>query len=392
MKSEIFLMHFRFFKRHRKPQVILILSLVTFITIRCAWQEFPLRLVSLSVFQSSIDNRFMLSQQSDVTEGCVLCSFNVTKGKHKTNSSKKDVILTVAYRKITNLMPFVRSLRTTGCSAQVVILCSSDIIKAKRKDYLDYIEKCGVQFVDVGNVDIRLKSNFMYYRNFLFEQFVSVNINQIDRILLVDLYDTIFQRDPFTDAFSKDNIYFSNEGFKLESDERLSSIIQYNIIFFSYLNPKVARNKLLMKEIFDRNMLSDGTIAGGAQQVYTFLHYMERIGCRNNFSTYGDFQAMLNIFVRTCVFQDILNVTVIGPRSEFMTSISAYYRKYRNLQIFKGVKLGNISRGSKVPAILHQYHVCDDLTHAVLISCPPTKFYYDYIKDTDEVSSFDSEQ
>ena len=136
---------------------------------------------------------------------CVLCNF--ASDDRKADSTPHDVVMTHSVGKLVNLLPFVRSLRSTGSNCSIVIFISLSDYKPY-KEQMKAAEDCGVQFVYVDVPKNLLKnSRFHVFIPFYYD-FILKNKNKIHRVLKCDLFDTLFQLDPFNDKYFKNNTFF----------------------------------------------------------------------------------------------------------------------------------------------------------------------------------------
>ena len=59
-------------------------------------------------------SNFVISHKQKSFDKCKLCSFVPNNGSYPSNSSPKDAIFVLGMNKLTNLIPIVRTLRTTN--------------------------------------------------------------------------------------------------------------------------------------------------------------------------------------------------------------------------------------------------------------------------------------
>ena len=360
---------YRFKKRKKSMELSLVLSISLFCLLFLIPNEFNFELISIFPFEMETTKDFYLKNKVFDESQCRMCDFEVLPTVFQTNSEKNDIILAYVYKKGANLIPFIRSIRTTHTSASVVLLYSSDLIKNDDPKYIKLIKTCGVQIVVIQDRNLTRKSDILYYQIFLYIQFLSTNAHRLNRVILVDLYESIFQQDPFTTNFLNDYVYFTNTGANLLDCQRFEEIIDPNIKFFNIICPKTSKNKLLMKNIYQRTLISDALIAGGVNQILKLLSYMEKIGDRSIMKAYGDVQLMMQFFLRTGLFDPLFNKIVLNPRSHFMMSVGLFQEAYNVPQMFENTTLGNITILDKIPAIIHQYQFNDFIKSSVLDSC-----------------------
>ena len=154
---------------------------------------------------------------------CNLCNF--ASNERRRDSTPNDVVMAHSVGKFSNLLPFVRSLRSTGSQCSIVILVSLSDYKPY-KDQMKAAEECGVQFVyiDVPK-NLQKNSRFHVFIPFYYD-FILRNKDKIHRVLKCDLFDTLFQIDPFNNKYFKNNTFFmykeKSNGYHCKTQIKLS--------------------------------------------------------------------------------------------------------------------------------------------------------------------------
>ena len=315
---------------------------------------------------------YSLNSSSLPSTECKLCSFQAL-GQNNTipNSSERDIILTVAIGAVYNIIPFIRTLRTTNCKARVVIFIDSLTLSSMNTSMYEDISKCGIQFVDIGTKVPSEAEDIFFYRYIIFNNFLRENEQEIDRVILVDLFDTVFQNDPFITNFSENILYLSEEGYPL-MDSLFNTIqIRKNI---HNMNPQTFDDNSVyqsnyLKKIKNKHIINGGLQAGGLLPMLSFLSIMAKIGNESAMKAYGDDQAFLNIFAYSKLLKKVCDFEIVPSSSYFMSSNALYCMLEKN-PFRNDSKFGNFSRGSKVPSILHQYNRCQDIIDELLAVCP----------------------
>lgn len=145
---------------------------------------------------------------------CIPCNSIIRN--HKPNSTPDDVIVTYSIGKIKNIGPFIRSLRSTGCKASVILLLDSDAYNSLDAYKKSFIEGCGVTIINCGKCIYRQKLDFNSYGYIWCVEFVEQNKHLIDRVIYADLFDIYFQGDPFYEGLKRDEIQIADEELELK--------------------------------------------------------------------------------------------------------------------------------------------------------------------------------
>jgi hypothetical protein len=150
-------------------------------------------------------------------QNCVLCDSKEMRQREKNgkwrvgNSTPRDVILTVMMRYSYNLETFIRSLRSTGCKAKVVIFHDEKSIESLNSYMFELIEKCGITLINIGTIKPKYVSNPYEVRHPWYYTFLLHYKNDFDRIIITDLVDVFFQTDPFTEDFTNQTLQTTTE-------------------------------------------------------------------------------------------------------------------------------------------------------------------------------------
>ena len=136
---------------------------------------------------------------------CELCRFPVRN--EVNNSSHEDLIIAAAVSHIANENFFSRTIRTTGSKCHIVIVCDEEAMNKLPKERYESAVSCGVQFCVVPSKrwggGYWGKATVAYYYVLAY---ILRNRGLFKRIIFQDLYDSIFQGDPFTsDLISSPN-------------------------------------------------------------------------------------------------------------------------------------------------------------------------------------------
>ena len=142
-------------------------------------------------------------------KNCLLCDY---KNVGYSDSSQRDVIITYAAKKVWNIALLQRTLRTTKSNASLVILLDREAIDSIDNITFKFFENCSTQVVLIP--DVPYKSHHFGCKNYLIPLmylFLKYNRFMINRVIFVDLYDTLFQGDPFNSLIRKQEIHIVRE-------------------------------------------------------------------------------------------------------------------------------------------------------------------------------------
>lgn len=163
---------------------------------------------------------------------CPPCQIKNNDPNHKT-STPKDCILCVSVGLIDNIFPFVRSVRTTGCKATIIILFDEKAYGKLTDDIYALFKNCSVNCYNIGHVNKWNNSNSIFaIKHLIAYDFIYKTAYLFDRILLIDLLDVVFQDDPFFEAVDPDALTIIKEARLFKDDsknvERITPLIKYN--------------------------------------------------------------------------------------------------------------------------------------------------------------------
>ena len=196
-----FLAFLAIFRYYNKPNLFINFELITHTT--CFFQ-----------FQTSLDfvisnNRIKYFDKQEY-KNCKLCNF--TSNNENSNSTKRDVVFSFASGKVLNLVLFQRTLRTTGSNATIVIFLDYIAYQSIDKDTLAFSAECGTQIIVCREPEFVFQNqatkNYMFHIAYLF---FKQNEGFIDRVVFLDLFDGLFQNDPFNDFIKHKVIHFARE-------------------------------------------------------------------------------------------------------------------------------------------------------------------------------------
>jgi hypothetical protein len=129
-----------------------------------------------------LENAISIDFSHHSYDNCFKCSF---LARHPdTDSTKHDLVFSGVIDNINGILPFIRSLRSTGCKATLVFIINNAAMGVMTPHHFKQIEYCGVVFHNVG------KFNFPEIISALYMPVFDYILKQqalIDRIFLLML-------------------------------------------------------------------------------------------------------------------------------------------------------------------------------------------------------------
>lgn len=170
--------------------------------------EVPKYIVNVSSIQwntTDLESKLVFSVSSE----CPLCNNHY---KHpKSNSNSRDLVLTCMLGYTRNALTWIRSLRSTGCKAAVVVFLDSKARQVMTPSEKIIFEKCGMILIDIGDFLPPYNQHVFEARHIFFFAFLRRFQHLYDRILLLDLADSFIQYDPFTDEITNTTFQTTTE-------------------------------------------------------------------------------------------------------------------------------------------------------------------------------------
>lgn len=308
-----------------------------------------------------------------VDSGCTLCNF---KPIVKTgDSTEKDLILTFTLNRLTNVHAFVSSCRTTGCRARIVTLIDSNTFKKYDDEYFQQLKNCGVELIDIGDLREVLRTNIFFIRYIFFNNYLNEHEKEFNRIIICDLFDAVFQHDPFTPDFKTDTVYFASEHQKMITN-KFNKIYTKGCFDNLYrIDPTKKATKELESRLFDGDIINCGVIGGGIEPIHKFIKYMLNIGDPSKKVAYADDQGCLNLFIRGKFFDELFKYQIDAGNGSFLVSFGNTYF-YRSGTL-KDMHLGQYDSNNNIPAIIHQINRCNYIAKDIKYTCPANIHQYD---------------
>lgn len=144
-----------------------------------------------------------LIDQESSSEYCQLCNYTPVI---EPKSTIRDLIMTATTEYNINLLRLIRSIRTSGCIAKIIIFTTNNVKFPKS------LLSCGVEQIVMSPPTLRVlqsphKTRWEWYFDYL-----KNHPNKYDRVMHVDAFDTFFFGDPFAFASDYNTLYFQQEG------------------------------------------------------------------------------------------------------------------------------------------------------------------------------------
>ena len=299
------------------------------------------------------------SKQIDLKK-CIPCNFTVRN--YKSDSTERDVVLGTALHKTYTIIPYVRTLRTTGSKAQVIFFMDHVAISRLTTETTNFLKDCGVSVMFVNVSDDADRKAMLMTRNLILAEFLTDHVQDFDRVLITDIYDTTFQGDPFYSEFERDAIMLSRETKKVELAQLREAKLLAGVLGYQSLK----------NQFQDYYCINVGTITGECHKVAKFLQlYVNLFESVNNL--YGSLnsgfidQVLANILVRAKIPEENgLKVKLYNEYDLHHCMWYVYGRKEVDYTI------GNYRIGQNYPLSVHLYDREKTFCESVRNACLPT--------------------
>lgn len=200
-------------------------------------------------------NYLKLEDFAQSNDKCLLCRF--ISHAREGNSDNKDTILTIAFTRITGYWPFIRSLRTSKSKCTVVIFINNVLQSAINSEFIRLSNNCGVTFINIGDFDPSNRQRVFVFRFEIYFDFLIKRRKIFKRVILIDLYDTFFQGDPF-------NSQWDFSSFQVSNEPASASHEQHRV-------EKLLINDEIVKEFPKYRNICAGVMLGTTDQIIEFI-------------------------------------------------------------------------------------------------------------------------
>ncbi|KAH0787429.1 hypothetical protein GPJ56_008624 [Histomonas meleagridis] len=278
-----------------------------------------------------------------------LCNMNRSSG---IGSTARDVVLLFGSHFAPGLQLCIKSLRSTGCKARIILFGGSSITSDQTA--LNFFKLMNVELIP--NCDEPNKREYVphmlryeYELNWLLK-----NSGTIDRVLHTDSFDVFFQGDPFSEHVPHDSLKFV-----VEPHQVRSCGWNYAWIYSCY-------GEEGLKKRLNNFIICSGSISGGYLSYVALLKLM--ISQKEWSTCYkaSEDQAILNYLVWN---QDVRNA---GIKYSFTGCDDGFFT-VQWCAIEKKVKFNEygqaITEANTVPSYIHQYNRIQSFTDFLFQKC-----------------------
>jgi len=291
---------------------------------------------------------------------CPLCKFSPF---HEPSSSKHDVILASALSEMKRVEYFIRTLRTTGCRARVILFLDN-------LNQIDFYWKKILKLCDIEVVLVHYQSDVIhsapklsrYYHEY---EWLKNNIKDVNRVLHTDTFDVIFQSDPFISDINESNLYFTLEPVTLSESLWTEKWIEQ------------CYGLEVVQDFSSEFVSCSGVTLGGAKPYFKYLEIL--VGSPQWSRCFGHSldQAHHNYLLFSGDFQSAgLSIEFMDCQSPYLTMHFCCKKQKCTLKS-KGVLYIN---SSNPPVLIHQYNRWKNITQMNFNKCPKHNFYYGFSK------------
>ena len=299
-------------------------------------------------------------------EKCLLCNFTV-RNEFYANSTPYDLIITCIFGVAKQLFIFIRTLRTVHYKGKCIILIDEKALESIDKKTLLYSLDCGIQFVNYGKF-IFPKGTGVIFRFHMMTEYIRFNKNQINRVIICDLFDTVFQGDPFNTQVNMYQLNVADEGMPYNH-----AWSHANRAWIQYSDP----NYPLPRDQ-DFYYFCAGVIGASVDVMLNFLY--EELKLFTVDALVND-QGVLNYLYLSGILQKKA-VSVVPKRKSELIYHSYFTMFEPNHDKYKIGMFPSIRNNSFYCSVIHQAYSTGVLKGSLSNACPqPDKSMKNYIND-----------
>ena len=347
-------------RANRFKQNVFILFILLIITVIVFTSQIMSFAISLSSFDQ--ENQIQTNQQTDLVEQpkndlnsrCPICDFTPV---NQPTSTRRDVVLAAALTQLKRVEYFLRTLRTTGTKARVILFLDNE--NTATIEWRKFFTACDIEPIFISEPDPVVRSAPKLSRYYYYQEWLSQNKDEVDRVLHTDTFDVIFQSDPFIPIITQESLYFTFEPVNLKSS------------FWTEQWITQCYGKKITKKYGNRPVSCSGVTVGGCKP---FLKYLELLLTTPKWITcFGHSldQAHHNYLLYNGDFERAgLTISSFDCNSPYLTMHFCCKRAKCNW-IPDGYVYGNNS--NVVPVLVHQYNRWKNLTKRNSVFCPAPK-------------------
>lgn len=177
----------------------------------------PLFLRHDTIFPIEFDLEKLAVTQNNFVN-CPQCNIPNIDKSHIT-STPRDLVVAVIMNIVDNIFPFVRSLRTTGCNATIVILADDVAYSKLSEDTFFLFRLCNIHVFNIGELmKTKKRISIFAVKHMIAYDFIYKSAGLFDRVLLTDLCDVVFQSDPFWEEIEAQKLTVIKEARQFKND------------------------------------------------------------------------------------------------------------------------------------------------------------------------------
>ncbi|OHT11861.1 hypothetical protein TRFO_18544 [Tritrichomonas foetus] len=298
---------------------------------------------------------------------CPICNFPVRN--YRENSQKNDMLMTVLLSNYIGLMPLARSIRATQTKARVIIFIDTTV-KYMLNDFENSIlSNCRIDLIDVGDIEQYPHYAYCFIRFYIYYDFLFfLTESEVNRIILFDGQDVIFQGDPFYEEFTKDQLIFTVE-------DRIINQTGWALRSYHKYFKKIGAN---IKDYY-LPMINAGITLGGRFTIMSFIEaFDQRFGILELHEQVKKMEYVDQAIVHAMIYDKDLE-DYYGINVTFSTIYDSYAsisfgcwgagcaRKRPN-----NYSLGyyHMKNESRYQFIIHQYNRFPQFTESIYLACP----------------------
>ena len=287
------------------------------------------------------------------TEKCRLCKYNTRNVE--SNSTPRDLIISVCFSRPQSLVVFAETLRTTGAKCRCVILTNEVAMKKISEKTKLILKNCDIQLISIGNTP-DYKENDMHTLGFSYvHEFLQINKDEINRVAVIDLFDTVFQGDPFTNYICNDVLSVADEGSTFGQSWNGDLVRKWSEAYGFELTFVQREEELYLSSSYMSGSVNN--VCTALKMIYFYSPF--RKGLINS--------GGLNYIVYTNKLKDH-GVSINMPREiEYVRNIA--FGRLRNEKSTIG-DVNTVRDSDYFAKIIHSYHFNDQLKKSILRACP----------------------
>jgi hypothetical protein len=277
------------------------------------------------------------------------------------NSAPRDLVLGLMTGITTNAITFVRTLRSVKCLASVVLFVDDQFLSTLGPKGVELMSGCGVTLLNLGKLLPPYADHVFEIRHVFYYDFLVRFRDAFDRVIVVDVADTVFQMDPFTVIFTGKIMAATSEFVTLNADET------NNTAWIRIADPEYAKDASFYD---DRVALNAGFLYGSMEGFMHFYEVFITIPAFDNFTFQTIDQGYLNFLYYRGHFQRAgLDLKVSHPGDQLLSVRGISFLPDQD-------KLGKyrVKGFWMVPAAIHQYNRICPILKKISTLCPRLDF------------------